>query len=94
VCKIDDPVGAVSVHGVGGILGTILTGVFVDPSIDGVTDCTILTQTIGALSVGVFAFVAGYAIFYTIDKIHGLRCDKIIEEEGLDIYEHGETAYN
>ena len=94
VCKIDDPVGAVSVHGVGGLLGTVLTGVFVDSSIDGVTDCTILTQLIGALSVGLFAFAAGYAIFYIIDKIHGLRCDRIIEEEGLDIYEHGEAAYN
>ena len=94
VCKIDDPVGAVSVHGVGGLLGTVLTGVFVDPAIDGVTDCTILTQLIGAVTVALFAFIAGFAVFYIIDKVHGLRCDRIIEEEGLDVYEHGETAYN
>lgn len=93
VCKIDDPVGAVSVHGVGGILGTVLTGVFCNPAINGV-EASVGVQALGAVVVAVFAFVCGFAIFFTIDKIHGLRCDKIIEEEGLDIYEHGEAAYN
>ncbi len=93
VCKIDDPVGAVSVHGVGGLLGTIFTGVFCDSSIDGV-EASIGTQIIGALAVAVFAFVCGMILFNVIKYTHGLRCDKIIEEEGLDIYEHGETAYN
>ena len=58
VCKIDDPVGAVSVHGVGGILGTILTGVFCDSAIDGV-ECSIAVQTLGAVTVAAFAFVVG-----------------------------------
>ncbi len=93
VCKIDDPVGAVSVHGVGGIIGTILTGVFCDPSIDG-TECTIGVQTLGAFAVAIFAFVAGMILFLAIKYIHGLRCDRIIEEEGLDVYEHGESCYN
>ena len=93
VLKIDDPVGAVSVHGVGGFLGTVLTGVFLNSSIDGV-ETTVLTQLIGACTVAVFAFVVGLILFYTIDKIHGLRCDRIIEEEGLDVYEHGEACYN
>ena len=93
VCKIDDPVGAVSVHGVGGILGTILTGVFCDSSING-TECSVGVQTLGAFVVAAFAFVAGMAIFLGIKYTHGLRCDRIIEEEGLDIYEHGEACYN
>lgn len=90
---IDDPVGAVSVHGVGGIVGTILTGVFVNPAING-TECSISVQTLGAVVVALFAFGCGMAIFLAIKYTHGLRCDKRIEEEGLDIYEHGETCYN
>ncbi len=93
-CHIDDPVGAVSVHGVGGLLGTIFTGIFCDPAINGVEDCTIGVQTLGALSVAAFAFVAGMIIFLAIKYTHGLRVEKRIEEEGLDIYEHGEAAYN
>lgn len=93
VLKIDDPVGAVSVHGVGGILGTIAVGVFCDPEIDGV-EASLGVQALGAAAVFVFCFVIGFIIFKVLDKVHGLRCDKIIEEEGLDIYEHGETAYN
>lgn len=93
VMKIDDPVGAVSVHGVGGILGTILTGVFCDSAIDGV-ECSVGVQTLGAVVVALFAFVCGMIIFNAIKYTHGLRCDRRIEEEGLDIYEHGESAYN
>ena len=90
---IDDPVGAISVHGVGGILGTILTGVFVNPELNG-TETNVLTQTIGALAVCAWAFGMGLIIFYGLKKTIGLRCDKRIEEEGLDVYEHGETCYN
>lgn len=100
VCKIDDPVGAVSVHGVGGLLGTILTGVFCDPAIDGV-DCgggsrweMIGTETLGAVVVAVFAFICGMIIFNAIKYTVGLRVERRIEEEGLDVYEHGESAYN
>lgn len=93
VCKIDDPVGAVSVHGVGGILGTVLTGVFCNPAIDDV-EASVGVQLLGAVSVAAFAFVAAFAIFTILDKVHGLRCGRIIEEEGLDVYEHGEAAYN
>ena len=93
VLKIDDPVGAVSVHGIGGLLGTILTGVFCDSAIDGV-ECSIATQTIGALAVTAFAFVGGLIIFLAIKHTVGLRVEERIEEEGLDIYEHGEAAYN
>ena len=97
---IDDPVGAVSVHGVGGFLGTILCGVFCDPSISGV-NCgsqtvwgRICIEAFGACVVALFSFTLGYVIFWTIKHTHGLRCDRRIEEEGLDIYEHGEACYN
>ena len=72
---------------------TILTGVFVNPAING-TECSIGVQTLGAVVVALFAFGCGMAIFLAIKYTHGLRCDKRIEEEGLDIYEHGETCYN
>ena len=90
---IDDPVGAISVHGVGGILGTILTGVFINPALNG-TETNVWTQTIGALAVCAWAFIMGLVIFYGLKKTVGLRCDQRIEEEGLDVYEHGETCYN
>ena len=91
--KVDDPVGAVSVHGVGGFLGTILTGVFCNTEAYGV-ECSVGVQALGACVVAVFAFVAGLVLFSAIKYTHGLRCDKRIEEEGLDIYEHGEACYN
>ena len=93
VFHIDDPVGAVSVHGVGGLLGTILTGVFCNPEVDGV-ECSVGVQTLGALAVAAFAFICGMIIFLTIKHTAGLRVDQRIEEDGLDIYEHGELAYN
>lgn len=91
--KIDDPVGAVSVHGVGGLLGTILTGVFCNTEAYGV-ESSIGVQALGAFSVAIFAFISGMILFNVIKHTHGLRCDKRIEEEGLDIYEHGEACYN
>ncbi len=94
VLKIDDPVGAVSVHGVGGILGTLATGIFCNPELDGVEDCTFGVQALGTFVVVGYAFVVGYAMFWVIKKVHGLRVPARIEEEGLDIYEHGEACYN
>ena len=90
---IDDPVGAISVHGVGGIIGTLLTGVFVNPAING-TEATLGIQALGTLVVCAWAFGMGLVIFYGLKYTIGLRCDKRIEEEGLDIYEHGEACYN
>ncbi len=93
VLKIDDPVGAASVHGVGGFVGTVLTGVFCDPAIDGV-EASVGVQALGAISIAAFAAVAGFIIFGIIKYTVGLRCDRVIEEEGLDVYEHGEACYN
>lgn len=96
VLKVDDPVGAVSVHGVCGFLGTVLTGFFA-------TDGGLFygggwhfvgIELLGVSVTVVWAFVLGYAILKLLDKIWGIRVEGRIEEEGLDIYEHGETAYN
>ena len=84
--KIDDPVGAISVHGVCGALGTILTGVF-SP------DYSVVTQLIGVASVIAFVGIMAVIIFTIIDKTIGLRVNKTEETEGLDVHEHGSTAY-
>lgn len=96
IVKIDDPVGAISVHGVCGTLGTILTGIFATESgLLYTGDFSFLgTQTLGAVAIMVWALVTGFILFKSIDKFHGLRVSPRVEEEGLDIYEHGETAYN
>lgn len=94
--KIDDPVGASSVHGVCGCLGTILTGLFAtgEGLFYGAGANFLLAQIFGAAVVGCWAAAMGFIIFKGLDMIHGLRVPKRIEEEGLDIYEHGESAYN
>jgi Amt family ammonium transporter len=94
--KIDDPVGASSVHGVCGFAGTLLTGLLATDGglFYGGGASLFLAQLVSALIIGVWALVAGYVIFKGIDLIFGLRVEKRVEEEGLDIYEHGETAYN
>lgn len=96
VLKVDDPVGASSVHGVCGFLGTILTGLFCtsDGLFYGGGWSFFLAQLFGAVVVAAWAAVMGYIVFKGLDLIHGLRVPKRVEEEGLDIYEHGESAYN
>ena len=93
---IDDPVGASSVHGVCGIFGTIMTGLF---ALDGGAFYGggfgfFGAQCLGVLAIDAWAAVAGMVLFFSIKKIAGLRVDKRIEEEGLDIYEHGESCFN
>lgn len=96
VMKIDDPVGASSVHGVCGFLGTILTGLFATEEglfYSGSANF-LLAQLFGAIVVGCWAAGMGFVVFKGLDIVHGLRVPARVEEEGLDIYEHGETAYN
>ncbi len=94
--KIDDPVGASSVHGVCGCLGTILTGLFATEAglFYGGGANLLLAQLFGAAVVGCWALCMGFLIFKGLDLAHGLRVPSRVEGEGLDIYEHGETAYN
>jgi Amt family ammonium transporter len=96
VLKIDDPVGAASVHGTCGFFGTVFTGLF---AIDGGLFTgggagLFLAQLFGAVVIGIWAIAAGYIIFKALDLAFGLRVSRRVEEEGLDIYEHGESAYN
>ena len=93
---IDDPVGASSVHGVCGSLGTILTGLFSTSEglFYGHGWGFLGAEVLGVVTVGAWAAFMGFIVFKGLDKIHGLRVPARIEEEGLDIYEHGESAYN
>ena len=96
VCKIDDPVGAVSVHGVCGILGTLMTGMFaVDGGLFYGGGWHFLgVEALGSLVTCAWSFGLGMLTFIILKKVHGIRVEPRVEEEGLDIYEHGETAYN
>jgi Amt family ammonium transporter len=93
---IDDPVGASSVHCVCGITGTILTGLFSTTQglLYGHGFGFLGAQVFGILVIDLWTAACGIVLFYVIKHTHGLRVDPRIEEEGLDVYEHGETAYN
>lgn len=101
--KYDDALDAFGVHGVGGIIGSILTGVFATQFVTGDGGVQgalygdwhqlwvqILTTVI---SIIYSAFVT-FVLFKLVNCWIGMRVDKRVEEEGLDIYEHGESAYN
>ena len=84
--KIDDPVGAISVHGVCGIWGTVATALFAE-------GFDFATQLKGALLVSVFAFVFAYIVFSILKAVMGVRVSEEEEDRGLDISEHGQEAY-
>ncbi len=100
VLKIDDPVGAVSVHGVNGAFGTLAVGLFSTSKDVGLGLFygggfkQLGIQATGVVTIGLWAFCMGMLLFGIIKALHGLRVEKVIEEEGLDVYEHGENAYN
>ena len=94
--KVDDPVGAVSVHGVCGALGTLLVGVF---ALDGGLlyggGFSLLgVQAIGVLSIGAWAAGTAFVVLYVLKKTIGLRVSKEEEVDGLDIHEHKSNVYN
>jgi Amt family ammonium transporter len=96
VLRVDDPVGAVSVHGVCGALGTILVGVFAMEGglLNGGGTDLLLTQLIGVVTVFAWAFSFGYILFRLIKATVGVRVSQSDEDKGLDITEHGEEIYN
>lgn len=96
VLKIDDPVGAVSVHGLAGATGTILVGLFATEGglLYGDGAALLGTQVIGVLAVAGWAMGTGLILFAILKYATGLRVSRTIEEEGLDVYEHGESSYN
>ncbi|MDD4489836.1 MAG: ammonium transporter, partial [Paludibacter sp.] len=96
VLKIDDPVGAATVHGLNGAFGTLMVGLFSTSSglFYGFGASSFFVQLTGVLAVAAWGIGTGFILFYLLKKTIGLRVHKRVEEEGLDIYEHGETAYN
>jgi Amt family ammonium transporter len=105
--KVDDPVGAVSVHGINGVWGLISVGLFADGTYGlGSTDAPLVrglfygggagqlvAQLIGALVCAAWAFGLGLIVFKTMDKVFGIRVSPEEELKGLDIPEHGTPAY-
>ncbi|GET26549.1 ammonium transporter [Prolixibacter sp. NT017] len=94
--RIDDPVGAVSVHGLGGAAGTLMVGLFSTNGglFYGGGAKLLGVQAIGVLAVMAWAIGTGFILFKILKSTIGLRVSRRIEEEGLDVYEHGESAYN
>lgn len=101
--KYDDTLDAFGVHGIGGIVGSILTGVFATQFISGESGVKgalygdwhqLGVQILATVISIVFSAVMTFILFKITDKLVGIRVDKRVEEEGLDIYEHGESAYN
>jgi Amt family ammonium transporter len=86
----DDSLDAFGVHGVGGIIGALLTGAFVSKEISGV-DGSMLIQAKGVAVTVIYGFVVSYVILTIIDKTLGLRVTEEQEREGLDISLHGES---
>ncbi len=83
--KLDDPVGATTVHLVCGIWGTLAVGILGTGNLG--------SQLIGIGAIGVFTFAFAYFIFFIINKTVGLRVNEDMESKGLDVTEHEMSAY-
>ena len=98
VLKTDDPVGAVTVHGICGAWGVLAVGIFASGH-GGVTGLLfgnamqLVPQVLGILAAIVWGFGAGFILFKVLDLTMGLRVDEQEEEDGLDEHEHGTVAY-
>jgi len=102
---IDDPIGAVAVHGMAGVWGTLATGLFAVPSLAG----TLATgrgglfytgdphqlgvQALGLVAVGAFTFSMSFATLWAFDRLWGIRVEERTEVDGLDLAEHGTWGY-
>jgi len=101
--KIDDPVGALSVHLVNGVFGTLCVGLFAQDKIAGISSGNglffaggtklIMAQLVGVLSVAVYTFVTSLIFWLILKATIGIRVSLKEEIEGLDIGEHGNSAY-
>jgi ammonium transporter, Amt family len=102
---IDDPIGAVAVHGMAGVFGTLATGLFAVPSLAqtvGVGGGGLLytgdphqleVQALGLLAVGAFTFSTSFATLWLMNRLWGIRVEAATELEGLDLAEHGTWGY-
>jgi Amt family ammonium transporter len=100
--RIDDPIGAISVHGVVGVWGTLAVGLFATAGLTGSTDYGLLTgggieqlgvQVVGILAVFAWTVVTSVILFGAIKMLIGLRVSEAEEIAGLDVQEHGIGAY-
>lgn len=101
VLQIDDSLDVSPVHGVGGVVGSLLTGVFVDATLGGAgyapgmtMGSQLLAQAIGVGATAVWCGGVTWGILKLLDATTGLRVDADAESGGLDVAEHGENAYN
>jgi ammonium transporter, Amt family len=102
---IDDPIGAVAVHGLAGVWGTLATGLLAVPALAatvGVGHGGLLytdspyqlgVQALGLLAVGAFTFSASYGSLWTLNRLWGIRVEEHVETAGLDVAEHGMWGY-
>ncbi|MBN1574059.1 MAG: ammonium transporter [Deltaproteobacteria bacterium] len=95
VLKIDDPVGAIAVHGVNGAWGTLAVGIFAKEGglLYGGGFKLLGIQALGVVSVFAFAMTTGLLLFYVIKHLVGFRVSREEELRGLDIEEHGMESY-
>jgi Amt family ammonium transporter len=103
--RIDDPIGAVAVHGMAGVWGTLATGIFAVPALaenlatgGGGLWYTgsfhqLGVQAVGLLAVGVFTFTASFGSLWAMKALWGIRVDPEVETAGLDVSEHGMWGY-
>jgi len=101
--KIDDPVGAISVHGVCGAFGTLAVGLFSAREVDGIVAKglfygggadQLVSQLIGVVAIASFVLITTGILFFVLKKTVGLRVSEQEEIEGLDVHEHGAPGYS
>ena len=99
--RVDDSLDVFPVHGIGGILGTLLTGIFVSSALGGAgyaenmaAGSQMLVQLTGVLAVGAWSAILTWVLLKVIDALVGLRVSGEQETEGLDTVEHNEKGYN
>jgi Amt family ammonium transporter len=102
---IDDPIGAVAVHGMSGVWGTLACGLFAVPILShnlatgtkglvyGGGFHQLGVQALGLVAVGAFGFATSYGCLWTLNKVWGIRVDPVVESQGLDVHEHGMWGY-
>jgi Amt family ammonium transporter len=102
---IDDPIGAVAVHGVSGVWGTIATGLFAVPALAATLKTgsggfvytgslhQVWVQLLGLAAVGAFTFSASFGCLWTMKRLWGIRVEEETETAGLDVSEHGMWGY-
>jgi Amt family ammonium transporter len=103
--RIDDPIGAVAVHGLAGVWGTLATGIFAVPALasnlatgsGGLVYTGSLhqvgVQALGLVAVGAFTFTASFAALWAMKATAGIRVEPEVETAGLDVSEHGMWGY-